>query len=213
MVVATTPTIEEKIGEDFAELYRESNQYREVEASIIHFSNPPTGSEPLKFASTYALRLAGSVFYLPLETKSCIVEKSTIQWCEAIFYCISCIAISLGILGYWFKKNVIKSHHADTFGRDSAQALFVVMGALYSSCMFLGVSNASTVQPIVSIERTVFYREKAAGMHSPLSYAMAQPPFIVTVCPFSEYSRMVDLVLPRLPYCVESAGYYHFSAR
>jgi hypothetical protein len=77
---------------------------REVEASIIHFSNPPTGSEPLKFASTYALRLAGSVFYLPLETKSCIVEKSTIQWCEAIFYCISCIAISLGILGYWFKK-------------------------------------------------------------------------------------------------------------
>ncbi|KAL9334049.1 hypothetical protein Peur_074188 [Populus x canadensis] len=114
MLVATTPTIEEKIGEDFAELYRESNQYREVEASIIHFSNPPTGSEPLKFASTYALRLAGSVFYLPLETKSCIVEKSTIQ------------------------------------------------------------CNASTVQPIVSIERTVFYREKAAGMHSPLSYAMAQ---------------------------------------
>ncbi|RQO95556.1 hypothetical protein POPTR_009G045601v4 [Populus trichocarpa] len=58
--------------------------------------------------------------------------------------------------------------------RDSAQALFLVMGALCSSCMFLGVSNASTVQPIVSIERTVFYREKAAGMYSPLSYAMAQ---------------------------------------
>jgi hypothetical protein len=60
------------------------------------------------------------------------------------------------------------------FDRDSTQALSVVMGALYSSCMFLGVSNASTVQPIVSIERTVFYREKAAGMYSPLSYAMAQ---------------------------------------
>jgi hypothetical protein len=71
-------------------------------------------------------------------------------------------------------QNVIKSHDADTFDRDSAQALFVVMGALCSSCMFLGVSNASTVQPIVSIERTVFYREKAAGMYSPLSYAMAQ---------------------------------------
>jgi hypothetical protein len=57
------------------------------------------------------------------------------------------------------------------------------MGALYSSCMFLGVSNASTVHPIVSIERTVFYREKAAGMHSPLSYAMAQ----VTVTVLKKY--------------------------
>jgi hypothetical protein len=45
--------------------------------------------------------------------------------------------------------------------------------------MFLGVSNASTVQPIVSIERTVFYREKAAGMYSPLSHAMAQVTVIV----------------------------------
>lgn len=48
------------------------------------------------------------------------------------------------------------------------------MGALHSACMFLGVSNASSVQPVVSIERTVFYREKAAGMYSPLAYAAAQ---------------------------------------
>lgn len=48
------------------------------------------------------------------------------------------------------------------------------MGALYSSCLFLGVNNASTVQPIVSIERIVFYRERAAGMYSPIAYAAAQ---------------------------------------
>lgn len=48
------------------------------------------------------------------------------------------------------------------------------MGALYSACMFLGVNNSSSVQPIVSIERTVFYREKAAGMYSPIAYAAAQ---------------------------------------
>lgn len=60
------------------------------------------------------------------------------------------------------------------FHSDSTQNLFVVMGALYSSCLFLGVNNASSVQPIVAIERTVFYREKAAGMYSPLPYAAAQ---------------------------------------
>ncbi|KAG5064098.1 hypothetical protein JHK85_005281 [Glycine max] len=57
---------------------------------------------------------------------------------------------------------------------ESTQELFVVMGALYSACMFLGVNNSSSVQPIVSIERTVFYREKAAGMYSPITYAAAQ---------------------------------------
>lgn len=65
-----------------------------------------------------------------------------------------------------------------TFARDSTQSLFVVMGALYAASMFLGVNNASSVQPIVSIERTVFYREKAAGMYSPLAYAAAQVKFI-----------------------------------
>lgn len=60
------------------------------------------------------------------------------------------------------------------FCRDSTKSLYIIMGALYSACIFLGVNNASSVQPIVSIERTVFYREKAAGMYSPLSYAAAQ---------------------------------------
>lgn len=50
----------------------------------------------------------------------------------------------------------------------------VVMGALYSSAIFLGVNNAASVQPVVAIERTVFYREKAAGMYSPFPFAFAQ---------------------------------------
>ena len=48
------------------------------------------------------------------------------------------------------------------------------MGALYSAALFLGVNNSSSIQPVVSIERTVFYREKAAGMYSPFPYASAQ---------------------------------------
>lgn len=48
------------------------------------------------------------------------------------------------------------------------------MGSMYAAVMFLGVQNASSVQPVVAIERTVFYREKAAGMYSELPYAFAQ---------------------------------------
>lgn len=45
---------------------------------------------------------------------------------------------------------------------------------MYSTVLFLGSTNASTVQPVVDIERTVFYRERAAGMYSALPYALAQ---------------------------------------
>ncbi|KAM1255015.1 hypothetical protein TB2_028837 [Malus domestica] len=70
--------------------------------------------------------------------------------------------------------NEVMYDFTNMFHRDSPQALMTVMGALYAACLFLGVNNASSVQPIVSIERTVFYREKAAGMYSPLAYAAAQ---------------------------------------
>ena len=45
---------------------------------------------------------------------------------------------------------------------------------MYAAVVFLGINNCSTVQPIVAIERTVFYRERAAGMYSALPYALAQ---------------------------------------
>lgn len=45
---------------------------------------------------------------------------------------------------------------------------------MYAAVLFIGISNCSTVQPMVATERTVFYREKAAGMYSALPYALAQ---------------------------------------
>lgn len=40
------------------------------------------------------------------------------------------------------------------------------LGALYTSTVFLGVMNSIFVQPVVSAERSVSYRERAAGMYS-----------------------------------------------
>lgn len=48
------------------------------------------------------------------------------------------------------------------------------MGALYAAVVFLGAINQNAVQPIVAVERTVFYRERAAGMYSSLPYALSQ---------------------------------------
>jgi hypothetical protein len=58
--------------------------------------------------------------------------------------------------------------------RNKQVNLFSVMGSMYGAVLFIGVQNASTVQPIVAIERTIFYRETAASMYSAIPYAIAQ---------------------------------------
>ena len=42
-----------------------------------------------------------------------------------------------------------------------------IMGVIYSSTSFMGMSNMNNVQPVLAYERVVFYREQAASMYSP----------------------------------------------
>ncbi|KAL6334317.1 hypothetical protein AAG906_014718 [Vitis piasezkii] len=58
--------------------------------------------------------------------------------------------------------------------RTRQQDLLNAMGSMYAAVLFLGVQNAQSVQPVVVVERTVFYRERAAGMYSALPYAFGQ---------------------------------------
>ncbi|KAF5191009.1 pleiotropic drug resistance protein 1-like [Thalictrum thalictroides] len=58
--------------------------------------------------------------------------------------------------------------------RSRPQELSNAMGSMYIAVLFIGIQNASSVQPVVAIERIVFYRERAAGMYSPLAYAFGQ---------------------------------------
>ncbi|PHT31763.1 hypothetical protein CQW23_28100 [Capsicum baccatum] len=57
---------------------------------------------------------------------------------------------------------------------SKSQDLFNVIGSMYADVLFLSVQNASLVQPVVDIERTVFYKERAARMYSAIPYAFGQ---------------------------------------
>jgi hypothetical protein len=62
---------------------------------------------------------------------------------------------------------------------------------MYAAVLFLGGTNTSAVQSVVAIERTVFYRERAAGMYSALPYALAQvkEDKIISLCKKNEKER------------------------
>ena len=70
-------------------------------------------------------------------------------------------------------RNLLTSRVAKN-RRKKQQHILNAMGSMYASVPFIGAQNASTVQPVVAIERTVFYRERAAGMYSAFPYSLAQ---------------------------------------
>ena len=79
--------------------------------------------------------------------------------------------------------------------RTRQQDLMNLLGALYAAVLFLGATNASTVQDVVVIERTVFYRERAAGMYSELPYAFAQVQIFISVKELDWFSVFFLIVL------------------
>ncbi|PNX99776.1 pleiotropic drug resistance protein 1-like [Trifolium pratense] len=72
------------------------------------------------------------------------------------------------------KVNFTNVYRNSELYRRKEQDLFNAMGSMYASVIFIGVQNGASVQPVIAVERTVFYRERAAGMYSALPYAIAQ---------------------------------------
>lgn len=63
--------------------------------------------------------------------------------------------------------------------RNDVQDIMNGVGSMYASVLFLGIQNAMTIQHVVGVERTVFYRERVAGMYSSMPYAIAQ---VIIMC-------------------------------
>lgn len=66
--------------------------------------------------------------------------------------------------------------------RNTVQDIHNAMGSMYAAVLFIGITNGTASQPVVSIERFVSYRERGAGMYSPLAFAFAQVGAITSCC-------------------------------
>uniref|UniRef100_A0A0D9XIH8 ABC transporter domain-containing protein n=1 Tax=Leersia perrieri TaxID=77586 RepID=A0A0D9XIH8_9ORYZ len=161
MLEVTTQASEERLGIDFATVYKNSYQFRKVEDLIEELSIPASGTEPLKFSSEFSQnRLTQFIV--------CLRKQSLVYWRSPEYNVVRLFFTSVAalIFGSIFWNVGMK--------RESTEDILLIMGSLYSACLFLGVNNASSVQPVVSVERTVYYRERAAKMYSSFPYAAAQ---------------------------------------
>uniref|UniRef100_A0ACD6A143 Uncharacterized protein n=1 Tax=Avena sativa TaxID=4498 RepID=A0ACD6A143_AVESA len=161
MLEVTSTLQEHMYGIDLSEIYKHSELYMRTKALISELSIPPSSSTDLHFLNEYS-----QSFW-----KQCLIclWKQNLSYWRNIHYiggrfCMT-IVIAL-IFGTVFWNLGMK--------RTKQQDLFNSMGSMYFAILMLGIKNAQGVQPVIAMERIVFYKERAARMYSALPYTFAQ---------------------------------------
>nr|XP_043614573.1 ABC transporter G family member 35-like [Erigeron canadensis] len=176
MLEVSSGAAEIRLGIDFAEYYRSSSLYQRNKALVMELSTPLPGATDLHFETQHCQSSWG-------QFKSCLWKMWKSYWRNPDynlvrnFYTLAA-ALMVGTMFWKIGKK-----------RENNGNLTTIIGSMYSAVFFVGMNNCQTVQPVVATERTVFYRERAAGMYSSFPYAMAQ-------------------VIVEIPYVFVQATYY-----
>ncbi|TVU35262.1 hypothetical protein EJB05_17141, partial [Eragrostis curvula] len=135
--------------------------FRRNKALVKELSKPPPGSSDLYFPTQYSQ----SSFD---QFKFCLWKQWLTYWRSPdynlvrIFFTLF-TALLLGVIFWRVGRKM-----------ESSKDLLIIIGSMYFAVAFVGFENCITVQPVVAVERTVFYRERAAGMYSAIPYALSQ---------------------------------------
>ncbi|XP_075642102.1 pleiotropic drug resistance protein 1-like isoform X4 [Castanea sativa] len=161
MLEVTTAAQEAALGVNFSDVYNNSELYRRNKAMIKELSKPQPMSKDLHFPTQYS-----QSFWT--QCKACLWKQHWSYWRNPQYSAVrllfsTFIALMFGTM-FWDLGTK----------RRRQQDIFNAVGSIYASSLFIGIQNAALVQPVVAIERTVFYRERAAGMYSALPYAFGQ---------------------------------------
>uniref|UniRef100_A0A0E0MIJ3 ABC transporter domain-containing protein n=1 Tax=Oryza punctata TaxID=4537 RepID=A0A0E0MIJ3_ORYPU len=163
MLEVTCASMEAQLGVDFAQIYRKSTMCKDKDALVKSLSKPALGTSDLHFPTRFPQKFGEQL-------KACIWKQCLSYWrspsynlVRIVFITISCIVF--GAL-FWQQGNI--NHINDQ------QGLFTILGCMYGTTLFTGINNCQSVMPFVSIERSVVYRERFAGMYSPWAYSLAQ---------------------------------------
>ncbi|GLJ44148.1 hypothetical protein SUGI_0920890 [Cryptomeria japonica] len=161
MLEVTSMSEERRLGVNFSEIYRASELYRQNMALVDSLSKPIPGSRELHFETKYSQPFLA-------QCMACLWKQHWSYWRNPQYTAVRLlftliISLMFGTICWKFGSK-----------RSEQQDILNAMGSMYTAVLFMGVTNSSSVQPVISVERMVFYREKAAGMYSALPYAVAQ---------------------------------------
>ncbi|XP_015898189.3 ABC transporter G family member 32 [Ziziphus jujuba] len=161
MLDVTSSAEESRLGVDFAEIYRRSNLFERNRDLVESLSKPSINTKELNFPTKYSQ--SSFEQFLTCLWKQNLSYWRNPQYTAVRFFYTVIISVMLGTICWKFGAH-----------RESQQDIFNAMGSMYAATLFIGITNAGAVQPVVSVERFVSYRERAAGLYSALPFAFAQ---------------------------------------
>ncbi|KAL0031878.1 hypothetical protein WJX79_002852 [Trebouxia sp. C0005] len=176
MLENTTASVEEKQDISFAEQFLDSELKGQTDQLVDEHSQE-NAYKPIEFKEKYAK--SSSRQYLALLKKFSIAYWRTPEYNYIRFITTVILGFVLGTL-YW------KIGHK----RSSEQDVTAVVGAVNATTIFLGALYALNVLPVISVERAVYYRERASFFYHSLPFALAQctvelPYIFVQACVYS----------------------------
>ncbi|KAK6265196.1 hypothetical protein QUC31_016033 [Theobroma cacao] len=161
MLEVTSKSAEAGMGIDFAQIYEGSTLYKENKELVKQLSSSTPGSKDLHFPTRFPQN--GWEQFKACLWKQCLSYWRSPSYNLTRIIFISASSLLFGVL-FWQRGKKI----------NNQQDLFNVVGSMYAVIIFFGINNCSTVLPYIATERTVFYREKFAGMYSSWAYSFAQ---------------------------------------
>ncbi|CAH9131348.1 unnamed protein product [Cuscuta epithymum] len=161
MLEVTSSIEEARLGVDFAEIYRRSSLFQCNKVLVERLSRPSHDLKDLSFPTKYSQSYYNQ--FLTCLWKQSLSYWRNPQYTAVRFFYTLIISLMLGSICWKFGSE-----------RETQQDIFNAMGSIYAAVLFIGITNATAAQPVVSVERFVSYRERAAGMYSALPFAFAQ---------------------------------------
>ncbi|KAI7979748.1 Pleiotropic drug resistance protein 3 [Camellia lanceoleosa] len=194
MLDVTSTSAEAELGVDFAQVYKNSVLYQNNRELVNRWSTPPPDSKELYFATRFAQNGWR-------QFKCCLWKQHLSYWRSPAynlqrFVYMIVASFLFGVL-FWDQGKKLKNQ----------QSLFNVFGSMFSTTIFLGINNCSSILPYISTERSVLFRERFAGMYGSWAYALAQVTieipyllaisitFVVTTYPMIGYLGMLLIAM------------------
>ncbi|KAI3473056.1 hypothetical protein Pfo_031083 [Paulownia fortunei] len=161
MLEVTSASSEAELGIDFSQIYMNSSLHENNKELARKLGTPPSGSEDLHFPTRYSQNGWG-------QFKTCLWKQYWSYWRSPSYNLMRSIYMLIAsfLFGFLFWDQGKKI--------QNQQSLLTLLGSMYSSVIFCGINNSSSVLKYISTERTVFYRERFAGMYASWAYSAAQ---------------------------------------
>ncbi|KAG2433733.1 hypothetical protein HXX76_008097 [Chlamydomonas incerta] len=190
MLEVTSPAAERQLGVDFAERWAASAEAAAAERRLQSYLVGGSGS--LQAAARAGGGDDGAEAGADPEAAKAAAEADDAEaqrrfaqplWRQYVLLC------HRGVVSYWRMPayNLLRLLVTIALGlalgtlywgrgdnRTTLLGVLDIMGALYTTSLFLPMTNCLTVMPVVASDRAVFYRERSSGMYGSAVFAAAQ---------------------------------------